>query len=419
MALGLRENIGQFALLVLVNGFVGAMIGLERTLLPLVARDRFAVATSFAILSFIAAFGFAKALSNYVSGRLSNRYGRRQLLIAGWMLALPVPLIFWYAPHWYYILWANVLLGVHQGFAWSSTVVMKIDLVGEKRRGVAMGLNEFAGYVAVALAAFGSAWAVQFAAPLQVMTVGGGLIATTGLLLTVFFVRDTRHHAALEATISCRPRLASVFWDTTLNNRNLSAVTQAGLVNNLNDGLVWGLLPLLMKAQGYSLSAIGLAAALYPLVWGVVQIGTGAWSDRFSKREFLVAGMGTQAVGILGFLMAASLATWLLCSFLLGIGTAMVYPVFLSVVADNTHPVQRAESIGVFRLWRDLGYVIGAVLTGLVSDWWGMGFAIGFVGVLTGLSGLVVLLRMRDLASCEGKSTPSLWRHLFKQPKPE
>lgn len=404
MTLGLRENIRQFSLLVLINGFVGAMIGLERTLLPLLAGEQFAVATAFATLSFIAAFGVSKAMANYLSGQLSNRLGRKNILLGGWVMALPVPLLFWYAPDWSWILLANVLLGLHQGFAWSSTVIMKIDLVGEKKRGMAMGLNEFAGYVAVALAAFGSAWAAQFFAPLTVIVVAGFGIAITGLLLTVIWVKDTRRHMETEAVTSCRAKMRQVFLETTFTNKNLSAVTQAGLVNNLNDGLVWGLLPLIMQAQNHTVSHIGMVAGLYPLVWGIGQIWTGAWSDRYSRKEFLVLGMLIQGLSILGFLVSSELVYWLGCSVLLGAGTALVYPVFLSVVADNTHPAQRAESIGIFRGWRDLGYAIGALTTGWISDRMGMETAVAMTGLITVGSGILILFRMRDLARCDGQN---------------
>ncbi len=412
--LGLRENIGQFALLVLVNAFVGGMVGLERTLLPLLAEDKFGITSSFAVLSFIAAFGAAKAGANYLTGRLSNRLGRKNLLVLGWLLALPVPFLLGFAPNWGWVIAANILLGIHQGFAWSSTVVMKIDLVGERQRGLAMGLNEFAGYVAVALAAFGSATLAQHFGAVDVIFYAGLVVALLGLLLSLIWVRDTRKHVAMEAAVSCRKKLRDVFADTTWRHKNLSSVTQAGLINNLNDGMVWGLLPLLMHQQGYSLSAIGLVAGLYPFVWGVSQILTGKWSDIVSKKQMLVLGMLLQAVGIAGFIWANSTVQYAMCSVLLGLGTAAVYPVFLSAVADNTHPDQRAESIGIFRLWRDLGYLFGALLTGLLSDWAGAGVAIAAVGGLTAISAIVIQLRMTDVPPCDAPLPVSIGQFLRK-----
>lgn len=410
--LGLRENIHQFALLILVNAFVGGMVGLERTLLPLLANDKFGITSAFAALSFIAAFGTAKALANYLTGRLSNRLGRKNLLVLGWILALPVPFLLWYAPTWGWVVAANLLLGIHQGFAWSSTVVMKIDLVGERQRGLAMGLNEFAGYVAVALAAFGSAWLAQRFDAVNIIFYAGLSIALTGLVLSLFWVRDTRKHVAQEAIVSCRNKLTNVFADTTWRNKNLSAITQAGLVNNLNDGMVWGLLPVLMHQQGYTLSAIGFIAGLYPFVWGITQIFTGKWSDSVSKKQMLVLGMLLQSISILGFIGANTLTQYALCSVLLGVGTATVYPVFLSAVADNTHPDQRAESIGIFRLWRDLGYLFGALLTGILSDWAGAGTAILAVGALTAFSAMIIRFRMTDLPPCDAPLPLSIGRFM-------
>jgi len=408
MQLGLRENIGQFSLLVLVNAFVGGMVGLERTLLPLLAEDKFGLSSSFAIFSFIAAFGAAKAIANYLTGRFSNQIGRKNLLVLGWVLALPVPFMLGFASSWTWVVVANILLGVHQGFAWSSTVVMKIDLVGERKRGFAMGLNEFAGYVAVALTAFGSASLAHRFGSVEVILYMGLIIAALGLLITLVWVRDTRKHVALEAAVSCRKKLSHVFADTTWRHHNLSSVTQAGLVNNLNDGMVWGLLPLLMHQQGFSLKSIGLVAGLYPMVWGISQIITGKWSDVVSKKQMLVLGMLLQAIGIVGFIGANTVAQYALCSVFLGLGTAGVYPVFLSAVADNTHPEQRAESIGIFRLWRDLGYLFGALLTGIVIDWAGADAAIYLVGGLTTFSALVIKLRMQDVPPCDAPAPVSI-----------
>jgi len=399
---GLQQNIHQFVLLVFVNGFVGAMIGLERTLLPLLAEQKFGVATATALLSFIAAFGAAKALANYFTGRLSNRLGRKNLLVLGWLLAIPVPFLLFLAPNWSWVVAANVLLGVHQGLSWSSTVIMKIDLVGERQRGFAMGLNEFAGYVSVALTAFATAWLAETWAALNIIFYGGLVLSIGGLLLSVIWVKDTRQHVAAEAAESCRTPLQSVFGDTTWRNPNLFAVTQAGLVNNLNDAMVWGLLPLWMQHRGFSLGQIGFALGLYPLVWGISQIVTGRWSDTMSKKQLLMGGMLVQSVGILGYLLAVEWGHFILCSILLGLGTALVYPVFLATVADNTRPEQRAESIGVFRLWRDLGYVAGALLAGLLSDGWGTETSIGVIGGITGCSAYLIYRNLRDLKPCAG-----------------
>jgi MFS family permease len=412
--LGLRENIGQFSLLVLVNAFVGAMVGLERTLLPLIAQEKFAIASTVATMSFIAAFGASKALANYLSGKLSNRFGRKKLLVFGWILAIPVPILLWWAPNWSWVIAANLLLGIHQGFAWSSTVVMKIDLVGERQRGLATGLNEFAGYVAVALAAFGSAWLAQRYDALGVIVVSGMVIAFIGLCCSIFWVRDTLKHVSLEAKESCRKKLVNIFADTTWRHKNLSSITQAGLVNNLNDGMMWGLLPLVMAQQGFQLTSIGFVAGLYPLVWGVTQVFTGKLSDIISKKELLLLGMLLQAVAITGFIWSGNLAYYAVCSMLLGLGTAAVYPVFLSAVADNTHPEQRAESIGVFRLWRDLGYLFGAFLTGLLADWFGSPVAISTIAALTALSGLLIWWRMRDIPPCDAPLPISLVTFLKK-----
>jgi MFS family permease len=410
--LGLRENLHQFALLVLVNAFVGGMVGLERSLLPLMAESKFGIKSALALLSFIAAFGFSKAVANYLTGKLSNRVGRKNLLVLGWVLALPIPFLLGFAPSWGWVIIANILLGIHQGFAWSSTVVMKIDLVGPKQRGLAMGLNEFAGYVAVALAAFGSAKLAQQFGASNILFYVGLSIAVLGLALSAIWVRDTRSHVNAEATVSCRKKLDKVFFDTSWRHKNLSAVTQAGLVNNLNDGMVWGLLPLLLFQQGYSISEIGLVAGLYPMVWGMAQVLTGRWSDIVSKKQLLVLGMLVQSVGIIGFIWASNITQYALYSGLLGLGTAAVYPVFLSAIADNTHPDQRAESIGIFRLWRDLGYVLGALLTGLLCDWLNPQAAVFVVAVLTALSGFVLQLRMQDTAPCDAPIAPTLGRFI-------
>ncbi|HND88364.1 MAG TPA: MFS transporter, partial [Saprospiraceae bacterium] len=391
---------------------LGGMIGLERTVLPLFAEQKFHLASALTLLSFIAAFGAAKAAANYLTGYLSDRVGRKALLVAGWVLALPVPYLLYAAPQWAWVVGAHVLLGMHQGLAWSSTVVMKIDLVGERQRGLAMGLNEFAGYVALALTAWGSAQVAHQVGAEHVLLYGGWGVAGIGLALSVFGVRDTHAHVALEAARSCRKQMTQVFRQVTWRHPNLSSITHAGWANNLNDGMVWGMLPLLLQRQGYSLVQIGWVTGLYPLVWGVAQVFSGQWSDRVSKRQMLALGMLLQACALLGLLWADGLAAYLCVSALLGLGTALVYPVFMAAIADNVHPLQRAESIGVFRLWRDLGYVFGAVLTGLLMDWAGIGAAIETVAFLTAASAAQILYRMTDVPPCDAPPPASLCRLL-------
>lgn len=397
--LGLRENTAQFTLLVIVNGFVGGMIGLERSILPQIAEAEFQIAAKTALLSFIVVFGTTKAFTNYFTGALANRFGRRNLLIIGWVLALPVPFVLMYASNWNWIVACNVLLGVHQGLAWSSTVVMKIDLVGERNRGLAMGLNEFAGYIAVAAVAFATGWiAGAYGLRPYPFYIGIGL-AFAGLILTVLFIRDTRHHVARESAESAVRRLKSVFWDTTIRDRDLGSVTQAGLVNNLNDGMMWGLFPLLLAIKGFSLAEIGTVTAIYPAVWGLGQIVTGKMSDHLDKRLLLFSGMLLQGVALLFVAYAESFAHFIVLSIVLGWGTAMVYPTFLSAVAEYTHPQDRAKSLGVFRLWRDLGYAFGAIITGIVADLFGIPASIVLVAAITIASAAVIRVRMwpRDL----------------------
>jgi MFS family permease len=396
--LGLRENLAQFALLVAVNAFVGAMVGLERSTLPLVGREDFQLTSSAAVLSFIVAFGLAKAVTNLGAGALAQRAGRRRLLIAGWALALPVPLLIAVAPSWAWIVAANVLLGVNQGLAWSMTVVMKIDLVGPRRRGFALGLNEAAGYGGVALAAGVSGWlAAEFAAR-DVLVVAGAAIAVTAFLVSVLFVRDTGAHVALEQADhhpdahDAPPRLRKAFADASYRSAGLRSCSQAGLVNNLNDGLAWGLVPLFLAAHGAGAAQIGLVAAIYPGVWSVTQIATGHWSDTIGRKPLIVAGMLLQA-GALALLavsdgdlaIAAGTAT------LLGLGTALVYPTLIAAISDAVSPVARAPVVGVYRFWRDMGYALGALIAGGVADAIGYGGAIALVAGLTAASGLWVL----------------------------
>ncbi len=394
VALGLRANVRQFALLVVINGFVGALVGMERSILPQLAAEAFGLASRTAIFSFIVAFGSVKALTNYFAGRWANRVGRKRLLILGWLFGLPVPLLIMWAPSWGWVVAANVLLGINQGLAWSTTVVMKIDLAGERRRGLAMGFNEFAGYVAVALMAFVTGWvAARWGVRPWPFLIGEGL-ALVGLLLSWWFVEDTRKHAALEATRSTQPRLQHTFLDTTLRHPALAAVTFTGLVNNLNDALAWGLFPILLAQKGLSLAQIGLVAGIYPAVWGIGQLFTGHLADRFCKKDLLTIGMLVQTVALGVFPLATTFWMYASLSALLGWGTAMVYPVMLAAVADFTHPFDRAASIGVFRLWRDLGYAVGALLAGVLADWWTLEVAIWAVAVLTLTAALVIVWRM-------------------------
>jgi MFS family permease len=392
--LGLKENWKQFTILVIINGFVGGMVGLERTILPQIAEQEFAIAAKSAILSFIVVFGIVKALTNYYTGVLANKWGRKNLLILGWVVAIPVPFILMLAENWNWIIAANILLGINQGLAWSSTVVMKIDLVGEKQRGFAMGLNEFAGYLSVAIVAFFTGYiANTYGVRPYPFYIGIGLIVL-GLLGSIFFVKDTRHHVAMETGTSAVPRLKHVFWDTTWKHPNLGAVSQAGLVNNLNDGMVWGILPILLASKDYSLKEIGIITAVYPAVWGLGQLFTGKMADVFEKRKLLFWGMFMQAIALVVLIWANTMSEFILIGSILGFGTAMVYPTFLATVAENTHPLDRAKSIGIFRLWRDLGYAIGAILTGIIADLFNLNVAILFIGILTFISSVVILVRM-------------------------
>lgn len=398
--LGLRANWKQFTLLVIVNAFVGGMVGLERTVLPLLAEVEFGVASHAAALSFIVAFGISKALSNYFVGRLAGRFGRKAMLITGWVLALPVPFMLIYADAWAWVVFANILLGIHQGFAWSSTVVMKMDLVGEKDRGLAMGLNEFAGYLAVGGMAFVTGYLAAQYGPRPVPFQVGIGIAVVGLLLTVLWVKDTGHHVAAEGARSAVPELKRVFLETSLTHRTLGSVTQAGLVNNLNDGMLWGLLPVLLLSEGFDQVRIGAIAAVYPTVWGLGQIFTGKLADLVDRRTLLVTGMLLQGLAIVLLPGVHTSTAYMALSAALGLGTALVYPTFLAVLAAHTHPHQRSEAVGVFRLWRDLGYAIGALLTGFIADRYGITASIIAIGLVTVMSGIVVWLRMPGERRC-------------------
>lgn len=393
--LGLKENWKQFSLLVVINAFVGGMVGLERSILPQIAEAEFHIAAKTAILSFIIVFGIVKAITNYFAGALANKLGRKNLLVIGWLFGIPVPFILMYAGDWNWIVAANILLGVNQGLAWSSTVVMKIDLVGEKQRGFAMGLNEFAGYVAVAAVAFATGWiAAEYGLRPYPFYIGIAL-AILGLLGSLFFVKDTRHHVAHETSTSNTPRLKKIFWETTWANKNLGSVTQAGLINNLNDALTWGLLPILLASKGFSIAAIGIITAIYPAVWGIGQLFTGKMADHYCKKDLLFGGMLLQGLALVALLFASTMAHFIVLSSVLGWGTAMVYPTFLATVAEHTHPADRAGSIGIFRLWRDMGYAIGAILTGVIADALGINAAILIIGLLTMFSAGIIYFRMK------------------------
>ncbi len=397
--LGLRENIGQFALLVAVNAFVGGMVGMERSILPAIADQEFQVTGRTAMLSFIAVFGLSKAVTNYVAGRYADRVGRKRLLMGGWALAVPVPLLLMWAPGWAWVIAANALLGVSQGLTWSMTVTMKIDLVGPARRGLAMGLNECAGYLAVAAAAYATGVIAARTGLRPEPFYLGVAFVMAGMTLSVF-VRDTWGHSALESragrTRADTTTSSGIFWRTTWGDRNLSSVSQAGFVNNLNDGMAWGLFPLLFAAMGMDLAAIGVLAAIYPATWGLVQLGTGALSDHVGRKWLIVSGMWTQAGAILVVTMAGTFAGLATGAAILGVGTAMVYPTFMAVIGDVAHPDWRATSLGAYRLWRDAGYVAGALLAGAAADAFGVPVAMQIVAMLTFLSGVVVAARMSE-----------------------
>ena len=392
--LGLFENKRQFTLLVIINAFVGGMVGMERSIIPQFAESQFGIDSKTALLSFIIAFGITKALTNYVTGRLANRMGRKKLLIYGWVLALPIPFLLIYAETWNWVLLANILLGMSQGLTWSSTVVMKIDLVGEKNRGLAMGLNEFAGYFAVGLIAFLTGTIAQKYGVTPYPFYVGIFISVVGLLLSWIWVKDTRAFAHHEDQTDMTPTLQNVFWETTLRHKTLSSITQAGLINNLNDGMIWGLLPLVLIGWHYDASGIGIITAIYPTVWGIGQLFTGKMSDHYSKKKLLFWGMLMQGFAIILIPFSENFWYLSLLSVLLGLGTALVYPTFLSGIAQVCSPKQRAESIGVFRLWRDLGYAIGALLSGITADLFGIEVAIICIGVLTLISAGIIRFRM-------------------------
>lgn len=398
--LGISANIGQFALLVGVNALVGGMVGQERTVLPLLAQHGYGLQAFAAALTFIVAFGVVKAATNLVAGTLSDRWGRKPLLLAGWLIGLPVPLLLIWAPAWSWVVFANVLLGVNQGLTWSTTVIMKIDLAGPRRRGLAMGLNEAAGYSAVAVTAFATGLLAAHFGLQPAPFLLGLSYAGLGLGLSLLFVHEThehaRHEAALHATEHARMSTRDVIVVTSFRQRALSAVSQAGLVNNLNDGMAWGLFPILFARAGLSVATIGVLVAIYPLVWGVGQLVTGAWSDRIGRKWLIACGMWVQAGAIGLIALGNGFSWWLPGSILLGAGTAMVYPTLLAAISDVAHPSWRASSVGVYRFWRDLGFAIGAVLAGVLADRFGLVVAILVIAVITLGSGIVVAMRMYE-----------------------
>ena len=403
VTLGLRQNLAQFLLLVAVNAFVGGTLGQERTVLPLLADQVFHLDLYTSALTYIVAFGLAKAGTNYFAGTLSDRYGRKPVLVAGWLIAIPVPLLLIFGPSWGWIVAANVVLGISQSLTWSTTVMMKMDLVGPERRGLAMGFNEAAGYLGVA----GAALATGFIAASSGLRPGpfllGAAFIALGLGLSVLFVRETHHHAKVEAAghvvvhANAGSALSNrqVFTLTSFRDRSLSSVSQAGLVNNLGDGLAWGLFPILFAAAGLSIERIGILAAVYPAVWGAGQLITGALSDRIGRKWLIAAGMIVQAIALVLVGAGHDFGTWLVAAVLLGAGTAMVYPTLLAAIGDVAHPAWRARSVGIYRLWRDGGFAIGAVLSGLLADAFGIPHAIMVVAALTAASGVVVAVRMR------------------------
>ena len=397
--LGLRENWQQFSLLVLLNAFVGGMVGLERTVVPLIGSQEFRIASTTIVVSFIVSFGVVKAFANLISGHLADLYGRKHLLVAGWLFGLPVPFMIGWGPTWGWVVAANALLGINQGLAWSMTVIMKVDLVGPKSRGLAVGLNEFAGYLSVGLTAFLTGYiAARYGLRPQPFYLGIGY-AAVGLVLATLLVRDTRHHVRLEASRHAAASMDTLgFWQifrrTSFGDRNLFAASQAGLVNNLNDGMSWGIFPLFFASFGLGVERIGTLKAVYPVVWGVLQTVTGPLSDRWGRKGLIAAGMWVQAVALCLTAATHSYRWWLVASVLLGVGTAMVYPTLIASVSDASHPIWRARSLSVYRFWRDMGYAIGALLAGIITDLVGAAYAIAAIGALTFASGTIVVLVM-------------------------
>jgi MFS family permease len=401
---GLEKNKYQFALLVLVNAFVGAMVGLERSIMPGFGKLEFGLSANAALMSFIIAFGISKSLSNYAVAQLSKKFTRKTILIIGWIAALPVPFLLMYAPSWNWVIAANILLGINQGLAWSSTVIMKIDLVGPKSRGLAIGINEFAGYLSVGLAAWLASSIAAVYGYAFFPFIPGVLFAFAGLLISMFLVKDTTHFVHAESLTSKLPIFQNVWKETSWKHRNLGSVSLNGLVNNLNDGVVWGLLPMLLIQRGFGITQIGIIAAIYPAVWGISQLFTGKMGDTHCKKQIITAGMLLQALAILMVAIASALPLLILASMLLGFGTALVYPNFLSVIAESTHPKQRAESLSIFRLWRDSGYVFGALLSGVLADAFGITYSLFIVSGITATAGIIANKRMCCTAKTFWKS---------------
>jgi MFS family permease len=400
VSLGLRANWPQFSLLVLINAFVGGMVGLERTVVPLIGSEEFKIASTTLVVSFIVSFGVIKALANLVSGHFADVWGRKRMLVVGWLFGLPVPFMVMWAPSWEWVVAANALLGINQGFAWSMTVIMKIDLVGPKSRGLAVGLNEFAGYLAVGVTAFLTGYiAAHYGLRPAPFYLGIGY-AILGLALSVLLVRDTREHVRLEARGNQQQTAPINFWEifslTSFRDRNLFAACQAGLVNNLNDGMSWGIFPLFFVSFGLGVERIGILKAVYPATWGILQIATGPLSDRWGRKGLIVAGMWVQSAGLFLTALTRSFEWWLVGSLLLGLGTAMVYPTLIAAVSDASHPTWRARSLSVYRFWRDLGYAIGALSAGLIADSFGLASAINAIAALTFISGAVAGVLMRQ-----------------------
>lgn len=394
--LGLKENWKQFTILVIVNAFVGGMVGMERTILPDLAASNFGIDGKSAILSFIVSFGLSKAITNYYTGALANRIGRRNLLILGWIIALPIPFMIIQAESWWWIVVANILLGINQGLTWSSTVIMKIDLVGPKNRGLAMGINESAGYLAVGGVAFLSGWIASEYGLIPYPFYIGIVLSILGLISSIFLVKDTRLHVKQELDNSSQPTKPKSFWEVSVKDPNLGSISQAGMVNNLNDGMIWGLLPLLLSSLGFNLEQVALLVAIYPSVWGISQLITGKFADHYSKKVLLALGMLFQGIAII--ILTYSTHFWQIASIsvLLGIGTAIVYPTFLASIADYTSPTERPKSIGIFRLWRDGGYAIGALASGIIGDLLGLNAAILSIGLVTIFSAIIIQLRMTN-----------------------
>jgi len=400
VALGLKANWQQFSLLVLINAFVGGMVGIERTVVPLIGSEEFGIASTTLVVSFIVSFGVVKAFANLISGQLADQWGRKRVLILGWLFGLPVPFMILWAPSWGWIIAANALLGISQGFAWSMTVIMKVDLVGPKGRGMAVGLNEFAGYFAVGITAFLTGYLAGQYGLRPVPIYLGVAYALLGTILSLMLVRDTRDHVRLEmaghakqaAPISFR----EVFALASFRDRNLFAASQAGLVNNLNDGMSWGVFPLFFAANGLGVERIGILKAAYPVVWGLLQVATGPLSDRWGRKGLIVGGMWVQAGALFLTAFTREFGWWLAASLLLGLGTAMVYPSLIAAVSDASHPSWRARSLSVYRFWRDLGYAIGALSAGIIADLFGLAWAIGSIAALTFVSGVIVAALMQE-----------------------